>query len=550
MKATDGLAMVPAHLERLGGPIWPERGALQGSKEPARQGHGRRATAWVSGIEAPGRLPNTGHADTTKECVALRPLAPSGTSVGPATGVPYAFFGLRTIWSPGDVRVICLHPRNRSKMSKLQQFTYLMLKAGNIALAGAWGFAQVYALVRILDLKDYSIVVITTAVGAYVLATDLGLSAVLYTRVRRAFLEGRMREEANFAVTSLVIYGTIAVLAAIAFYGVVTVFSIGSRDLHVGFAAHLLVMALALPWALIRVTMAASDRFLMFESVEFGRRIVIVALPFLMLLGVSYVTFVFMALAVWIAVFSIFLPLFFRTFDLKLTGLKLNFGPFMNARTGQVKWASAYGLQEFFLYNAPYFIVPIISRDPRDLIAFDIFFKITRFGISGHHAINEAMAPVLTRSLHAGNTSSAFRTIGLILLLSFFVAVVGSVTVTQFGDLTFELLLDDEALVPDIVRAAMAGFLVAGAMNMCNASILLFKASYTLLASASLISLTAVAIWAGVIWIFEWGFLPFMVGYTVIYATRSVIMFTITTSQIWRSKQAQPEMSQVAAVTT
>ncbi len=449
----------------------------------------------------------------------------------------------QTVWALGGLCVIfprkkrAKFPRKkRAKMTKLRQVTYLFLKAGNVALAGAWGFAQVFALVRVLDLADYSIVVITTAVGAYVLVTDLGLSAVLYTRVRHAFLENRLEDEANFAVTSLFIYGMIAIIAPIIFYFVLVFASIGSPDLRIGFAVHLLVMVLALPWTLLRIAMVASDHFILFESVEFARRIVIVALPFLMLIGFSYVNFVFLALLVWVIVFAVFLPILFRIFGLNLTTLRVNFQQFISSRVGQVKLASAYGLLEFFTYNSPYFIIPFISRDPRDLIAFDIFFKITRFGISGHHAINEALSPVLTQSLHSGNTRGAFRMIALMLLLSFFVVSVGSVTVTVFGDLVFQVLLDDQTLVPTIVRGAMVGFLAAGALHICSATVNLFKANYSLLASTSAIALTILALWAGAAWLLGWSFLTFMAGYAAIYATRSLVLFAITMGQVGHNR--------------
>lgn len=405
-----------------------------------------------------------------------------------------------------------------------RQLAYLALKALNLVLATALSFGLVFALIRKLPESTYATFILVSAVGAYVLAVDLGFSSVVFTKVRKAFLDQRPEDARPIVVGAVAIYAGVIVVAQASFCGAMMLGLI-PPDWRLTFGLYFLTVLLALPWNVIRATAAGLERFMLFESVEAVRRLAVVGLVFAMTRGLGFETYAWIVLALWAAAYAGVLSILVRVVGLPSSAADWNLRQVLAKNKGQAGAAGVFALCEVAVYNFPYVAIPLIFHDAGALVAFDVFYKITRFGASAYLVANEGLLPVQTRAIHAGDGRAIVRNIGLSLAISALPCLIGAVAVTAYGDSVFMLLLGDAARVPGYVRLCMAAVLAAMLFRAASGTLLLNTGKAGLLARVSLSEVAAMVLMTASVVAVGAAFSEFLLGYVAIFAAISLAYF-------------------------
>lgn len=411
-------------------------------------------------------------------------------------------------------------------MPPARQLAYLALKALNLVLATALSFGLVFALIRRLPQGAYATFILVSALGAYVLAVDLGFSSVVFTRVRKAFLDQRPGQARPMVAGALAIYAGVIVVAQLGFCGAMLLGLI-PPDWRLAFGLYFLTVLLSLPWNVIRATAAGLERFMLFEAVEAARRLALVGLILAMTRGLPFEAYAWIALGLWAVAYAVVLAALVPVIGLPVTRADWDLRRVLDQSKGQVGAAGIFALCEVAVYNFPYVAIPLLLHDAAALVAFDIFYKITRFGASAYLVANEGLLPAQTRAIHAGAGLAIVRNIGLGLAISALPCLVGVVAVSVFGDLVFGLLLGDAARVPGPVRLAMSGVLAAMLLRAASGTLLLNTGKAPLLARISLAEAAAMGLLVAAAAILDASFTQFLLSYVAIFAAGSAAYFLL-----------------------
>lgn len=352
---------------------------------------------------------------------------------------------------------------------------YFALKGANLGAATIWSFALIFVLIRRMPLADYSSVVVVTALGAYLMACDLGMSSAVYARMRAFWLRTKEANAAapTFATSILIAYIALSAVASAVFAVVAHALPIGTGDQAGALSVYFATLSLALPWSVVRALLGASDRFMAFEIVEFARRTLNLALVVALFWGLPFLAYGWLSIAGWLlAIVALRKPIREMT---QWTSLRTTRG-WRDAFAGQGKLMGSSGnfsLIEFLAFNFPYLVLPLVYGASHVIVAFDVFSKITRFGSQANIMTFEALLPTSTRALHAGEHARWRRIVAVGLAISLTFACIGTVFVLPFGDMTFGLLLGDSSLVPQWLRICMTAMLFGDAFRAGGALLML-----------------------------------------------------------------------------
>ncbi len=410
-----------------------------------------------------------------------------------------------------------------------RQLVYLALKALNLVLATALSFGLVFALIRKLPESAYTTFILVSALGAYILATDLGFSSVVFVKLRKAFLDDRIGDARAITVAAVVIYGFVVVLAQLTFCITLLPNHI-PHDWQLAFGLYFLVLLLPLPWNVIRAAAASAERFLLFESVEAIRRLGMVMLILAMTRGLPFEAYAWIALGLWALAYAVVLTVLVPVIGLPRTRADWNLRQVVSESRGQLGGAGLFALCEVVVYNFPYLVIPMLFHSAAALLAFDIFYKITRFGASAYLVANEGLLPAHTRAIHQGVGSTIIRNIAICLGISALPCSVGVMAVSAFGEPVFKLLLGDASRVSMDARGAMAAVLVAMLFRATSGTLLLNTGKSKLLARLAVCEVVAMVALTLACALLKASFAQFLWGYVAIFGAVSAGYFLILTA--------------------
>lgn len=392
---------------------------------------------------------------------------------------------------------------------------FLSLKLVNLALVTLYSFGIIYVLVRIVPPGFYPWMVLLTSIGGYVLATDMGFSAYVYAEVRRDFLSDALDGADELVSQATTLYLGLAI-AAILLAALIIPFLSPPR-LAPALVCYFATIVLPLPWMLIRRVAAALDLYVEMEALECARRAVFCLLAATMLFGVSLLGFALACLAAWAVAAAASWSLLCRH------GFRLRFGSprriarFWRAnRSGVLKSGKFAGL-EFFVYNFPYIAIPVMFHGPADLVSFDLFNKVARFGGAAYSVPGEAFCPPQTRAYYAGDAEGVSHYQRLTWLVGAVPLVIGAALLAAVGGPVFNELLAGTHPVSPLVRMAMIAMLAALLLQSSSGGFLVSVGKYDALAQVATITTTLMLAVMTLTIVFGVPFPVFMLLYVAVY---------------------------------
>jgi O-antigen/teichoic acid export membrane protein len=398
---------------------------------------------------------------------------------------------------------------------------FFLLKASNTALASVWSFLLAFALVRIVGLESYAFFATVIAFASLVLQADLGISIRLFGQLRQNFLhpENGIRQALGNAVAAaLASYAAIAVLATLVFGVMVWGLGLGLAQYH---SVYLLLFAgsvLPLPWMILRLTANAFDYYVLTEAIDCVRRTLLLALTAALVIGLPLMAYAVCFVLLWLVAISVLFVMARKRLDI-LSGASIRAG--FTVLRGDLKGITAsavLSMSEFLIYIYPYYVIPLTHRDALALVAFDMFYKVTRFATTAYLTVTETVLPHQTRAFHAGNVPM-LRKMMLVAFALAAVPMVGAVGIIGFfGDRFFGILLGHSDVVTPTIRLTICAMLFLMMVQTVSGAMLAGIGRLAVLARRASTTLGMMLVLALVSGLQNWTIEQFIIGYAAVYA--------------------------------
>jgi O-antigen/teichoic acid export membrane protein len=351
-----------------------------------------------------------------------------------------------------------------------------LVKLANVGLVLIWGFAVTFVFVRVLPIAEFQAFLLLVAFGNFTISAEFGLTSIIYARLRRHWLasddttdDGGFRLEEMgvlFLFLGLLVVGaTFILLVALACGWLAT-------GLPVLFLLFFLSACLNLPALLAKRALAAVDGNFLWEGLDCARRVVTIGLLLAMLVGLDPRVSVALQLAVSIVVIGYAIGHVHRRLGMNRAhwlAFRVGGGHVRAHYLRDIGESAAFTVSDIVAYNAPYFTIALATSDPRPMLVFDFFFKMSRSLSMLVRATVEAALPRITRAYHADDRVRLRQLLWRALAAALLFAVGLSVVLLVAGDWLFAILFDGRA---SIDRADIGLIILAlGALTLLSVSV-------------------------------------------------------------------------------
>ena len=289
---------------------------------------------------------------------------------------------------------------------RLISLSYLLLRGATAAGAVAMGFVQTFVFARALDPHQFSVFILTAAVGYSLWIADLGLAKIAFVNLRAPHLDGRRDERAASEAGAVVLfYIVLSTAAALACFGIMLLRSGATALEAFDLALFLSFIALNLAWSSLRTISLAVDLFVFFEGLEFARRAISIAVLLAVLVGLPLTVFLVIANLLWAVVFIAAMGRLAQRGAITLHFVRFprELRAFFAANRHAIWKSSAGALSEIFVVTFPYYVVPAAFGLGAAPIILDTAFKIFRGACVIFAAVCDLAVPGQTRAYAAGD---------------------------------------------------------------------------------------------------------------------------------------------------
>ncbi|WP_312014544.1 hypothetical protein [Bradyrhizobium sp. AUGA SZCCT0283] len=411
---------------------------------------------------------------------------------------------------------------SRVSRSSLALFT---LKGFNSALTAVSNFVLVFVLVRTIGLDSYAVIASLLAVAALVVQSDLGVSGLAFFKLRSHYLGETGKhdvDDQDLVATIVMLYIAIGVISVI-ILGVALAAGVVQVAPHG--LAYLLVFAgavCALPRMALRVAVNARDGFVWTEAIDLGRRVALLVLTAAMLLGLSFVAFGALNLLMWILSITALISLAqFYGFALRsgafLTGLRL-----LRKEVGGVRATVLLSLADFVISVFPYYLLAA-TRDAATIVAFDMFYKVTRFAVLSYLIGAETVLPQQTRAVHNQDATGLARATAKGFMVGLLPMTSGIIAIAVFGEQLFGVILNHSGIISPVMRIAICAMLVFMLIQTTCQIVLIGIGRFDELARRSCATLAGMMLISMLMVLFRWNIEAFIAAYVIVYGVGSLL---------------------------
>ncbi len=413
---------------------------------------------------------------------------------------------------------------SRSSHSSLVLFT---LKGLNSALNAISNFVLAYVLVRAIGLDSYAVIASLLAIAALVLQSDLGITGLAFFQLRSHFLaeagkHGASRDDQDLVVTIVTIYIAIGVISVL-LLGVALLTGLVPVAPHG--VAYLLIFAgavCALPRMALRVAVNARDGFVWTEIVDLGRRLAILAAAVAMLLGLSFVSYSALNLSAWVLSIAALIGLsrsygFSRAHGALRRGMDL-----LRREVRGIRATVLLSLADFIITVFPYYLLAA-AKDATAVVAFDMFYKVTRFAVLSYLIGAETFLPHQTRAAHDEDAAGLTRATLKGFVIGLLPMVCGMLAIALFGERIFGVILNHNGIVSPLMRIAICVMFAFTLIQTTCQIVLIGIGRFEELARRASMTLAGMALISTLMVLFQWSSDAFIVAYVIVYGAGSLL---------------------------
>lgn len=401
------------------------------------------------------------------------------------------------------------------------------LKGLNFSLAAITNFVLTFVLVRAIGLDSYAVIASLLAIAALVLQMDLGVTGLTFFQLRSHYLaeagKNEIKQDDRDLVTAIVtIYFAVSILS-IVMLGIV----VAAGLVRVGpySVAYVLIFAgavSALPRMALRVAINARDGFVWSEIIDLGRRVAILGATVAMLIGLSFTSYSLLNLFAWaLSIAALLWAAHSHGFSLGRgalpRGLRL-----LRREVRGIRATVLLSLADFVIAVFPYYFLAA-TRDAAAIVAFDMFYKVTRFAVMGYLIGAETALPHQTRAVHNGDAKALTRITAKAFLVGLLPMVSGIVAIGLFGERVFATILNHNEIISPVMRLVICAMLAFVLIQTTCQIVLIGVGKFEELARRASITFTGMVLISAAMVLFHWSLDAFMIGYVIIYGAGSVL---------------------------
>lgn len=403
---------------------------------------------------------------------------------------------------------------------------YLFLRSSTAGGALIAGLIQTFVFARIVSPERFSIFILVGTLGITLWLFDLGMSKIVFVRTRDWHLAGRRGvtvAEQSGAIA--ILYALLALAISAVFFLVIVARPDSSTLNALELSLFFLFTALNLVWFVLRNISVAIDDFITFETLEVIRRISHMVVMLAMLVGLPLMAFLIIANAIWAILFAISARRLAAqgalALDLKSFPARLKH--FFRDNRKEVLRTGTYGINEFYIYNFPYAVVPYMFGLGAPTIILDTTFKVFRGATLLYSAGCDLAVPRQTRAFADKDQPNLILSTLMATALCSLPALILCGLLIFAAEPFFALLLGKAATMPPQATPLLIVLLVANLVQTVSNFLLVhtgfFKeiARLAIVVSVAMTLATAAAIWAGC------DFLGFLKVYAAVYVGSALL---------------------------
>jgi O-antigen/teichoic acid export membrane protein len=407
---------------------------------------------------------------------------------------------------------------------------YLLLRATTAGGGLVGGLVQTFVFARILDPERFSVFILVGTLGIALWLSDIGLVKIIFVRMRAWLLGGAEAGAAvvGHATAIVILYFLLGIVCTIAcFFGALLLGAGAYGGLEL--ALFFLFTAITLVWFALRNISLAVDDFIFFEVMEVTRRTLHVGFMLATLIGLSLMAFLVIANLIWAALFAVMIARLSRKGALQATvaGFAGHLRSFFRDNRKEVVSGGTYAVNEFYLYNFAYAIVPAAYGLGAPTIILDTLFKVVRGATVLYSAASDVALPRQTRAHSEGDRRSVVLATWMAAGLASLPGIAICIALAFFSEPMFRILLGDSAVMPQPIVHLMIVLLIANLIQTVSNFLLIHTGYFKVIARLSiLVSLaatfaTAIAIVAGA------DLTGFIKAFTAVYVASALSYFTL-----------------------
>lgn len=407
---------------------------------------------------------------------------------------------------------------------------YLLLRATTAGGGLVGGLVQTFVFARILDPERFSVFILVGTLGIALWLSDIGLVKIIFVRLR-AWLLGGAPAGASIvwhATAIVILYFLLGIVCTIACFFGTLAFGAGVYG-GLELALFFLFTAITLVWFALRNISLAVDDFIFFEIMEVTRRTLHVGFMLATLAGLSLMAFLVIANLIWVALFAVTIARLSRDGALQATvvGFPGHLRSFFRDNRKEVVSGGTYAVNEFYLYNFAYAIVPVAYGLGAPTIILDTLFKVVRGATVLYSAASDVALPRQTRAHSEGDRRSLVLATWMAAGLASLPGIVICIALAFFSEPMFRLLLGESAVMPQAISNLMIVLLIANLIQTVSNFLLIHTGYFKVIARLSVLVSAAATLVAGISIVAGADLTGFIKAFTAVYVASALSYLTL-----------------------
>jgi hypothetical protein len=356
----------------------------------------------------------------------------------------------------------------QARLAEVLSIRYALLRGWTAGSALIAGLVQTFVFARVLSPERFSLFILVGAVGVSIWLFDLGLSKILFVRMRKHYLTGDSTLGVGAQANAVALFYalTITVFAAVCFAAMLsrpgeTIW--GATE----FALFFFFSAINLAWFVLRNVSVAVDQYIYFETLEALRRTGYIALLLCMLAGLPFSAFVIAINLGWVVLFWLAVRHLVQRGALTphLLGLASRLRHFFRENRQSALRTGTHAAGEIYIHNVLYLAVPVAAGLGAPTIIVDTTLKIFLGTLNLCSAACDLLVPRQTAAFAAHNARLLWRaTLTAVALCLVPVLIVSALLLFDAKGL-FALLLGKSATMPPAAVPVLLVLLATAAIK-------------------------------------------------------------------------------------
>jgi O-antigen/teichoic acid export membrane protein len=185
------------------------------------------------------------------------------------------------------------------------------------------------------------------------------------------------------------------------------------------------------------------------------------------------------------------------------------------------------------------------------IVAFDMFYKVTRFAVMSYLIGAETVLPHQTRAVHNEDGAELSRATAKGFMVGLVPMTVGIVAIAMFGEKLFGVILNHSGIVSPVMRVAICAMLAFMLIQTTCQIVLIGVGKFEELARRASMTFAGMVFISTLMLLFHWSIDAFIVAYVVVYGAGSLLYAEClySLSRSLRSKTS-PEDTRIGTVET